>query len=181
MWKQYGILFDGENVREIEDWELKKRKPQGWMFWGSFAGRRKGPSFFWEKAYGGINSDKYIYFILPLIEDFLRSHPQVIFQQDNAPSHRSKATTRALQDRGIEILKFPRYSPDLTPIENVWSWMKSYIEQFYDIQNLSLRELRAAIIEAWEAVPEDWLLQLAHSMPDRLRECIRRGGRLIDY
>ncbi|KAM7185269.1 hypothetical protein V8F33_012498, partial [Rhypophila sp. PSN 637] len=63
MWKQRGILFDDEDEEQIEDWALERRRPKGWLFWGSFAGRRKGPFFFWEKEYGGINSDKYIFYI----------------------------------------------------------------------------------------------------------------------
>jgi hypothetical protein len=56
------------------------------MFWGSFAGRRKGPYFFWGKEYGGINAEKYISFILPSVQAFISSQEdEVLFQQDNAP------------------------------------------------------------------------------------------------
>lgn len=35
-----------------------QRKP-GWMFWGSFAGGKKGPCLFWEKEWGTINAASY--------------------------------------------------------------------------------------------------------------------------
>jgi transposase len=181
MWKQRGILFDDEDEEEIEDWALERRRPKGWMFWGSFAGGRKGPSFFWEKEYGGINSEKYIFYILPLVQTFQQRHRNVIFQQDNASSHRSRATTAALGRMGINILRFPRYSPDLTPIENVWPWMKHWIESRYDIQSFTESTLRPVIQEAWNAVPEYWLRHLSHTMPDRLRKCIASGGKKIPY
>ena len=181
MWKKRGILFDDEDSEAIEDWALRKRRPNGWMFWGSFAGGIKGPTFVWEKEYGGINSDKYIQHILPLLATHFRRHPQHLFQQDNAPSHRSRKTTTALTAAGIPILRFPAYSPDLTPIENVWPWIKNYIEDRYNLQELGLNELRQVIQEAWDAVPIEFLLLLAHSMPHRLQMCIEKGGGQIDY
>ncbi|KAM7216042.1 hypothetical protein V8F06_008515 [Rhypophila decipiens] len=59
--------------------------------------------------------------------------------------------------------------------------MKAYMENRYDIQELGLNELRPVIQEAWDAVPTEFLLQLAHSMPDRLIKCILKDGGQIDY
>ena len=78
-------------------------------------------------------------------------------------------------------MEWPAYSPDITPIENLWSWMKSRVEANYDIQSLNLAELREAIWAAWEAIPEDLLLRLAHSMPERLRLVIEKQGEGIRY
>lgn len=65
--------------------------------------------------------------------------------------------------------------PALAPvsIENLWQWLKNYVEDHHpDLQRLSLTALRTAIQEAWDAIPEDLLLRLAHSMPDRLQKVI---------
>jgi len=56
MWKKWVIIYDSE---DIESFALVRKKPYGWMFWGSFAGGQKGPCFFWEKEYGGITGEKY--------------------------------------------------------------------------------------------------------------------------
>ena len=90
------------------------------MFWGGFARKRKSPGFIWEKEYRGITKEKYIQYILPLVQEFLRQHPGVVFQYDNAPSYKAKATTKAIAAIGISTINFPPYSPDLSPIENVW-------------------------------------------------------------
>ena len=56
--------------------------------------------------------------------------------------------------------------------------MKDWIElnSPVDIQLLSPAQLKPLIQKAWDAVPREWLLQLAHGMPDRLRRCIEVGG-----
>ncbi len=35
------------------------QRPQGWMFWGSTFGTRKGPGFVWEKEWGNITAANY--------------------------------------------------------------------------------------------------------------------------
>jgi len=59
------------------------------MFWGSIVNRKKGPSLFWEKEWGSINSERYDERILSLIEQFFRAHPLSLYRfwQDNASAH----------------------------------------------------------------------------------------------
>ena len=170
MWKKHVILFRGQ---DLADFALQRRKPKGWMFWGCFAGRIKGPGFVWEKEYGGIGANNYIEHIIPLIIRFYRQIQASVFQQDNASAHRARRTKAALNLQGVNVVRWPPYSPDLSPIENVWPWIKNWIEcNCEDIQELDLPDLRRLLEAAWEAVPEDLLLRLAHSMPRRLQMCI---------
>jgi len=48
---------------------------------------------------------------------------------DNATFHKSKRLAEALESAGIALLFLPPYSPDLNPIEQLWSWIKAWIRQ----------------------------------------------------
>ncbi|KAI1636170.1 hypothetical protein F4809DRAFT_403506 [Biscogniauxia mediterranea] len=79
MWKTWVTIHDCENADEFD---LFRTKGHGWMFWGAFAGRTKGPCFIWPKEYGGIDAAGYIAYILPLVGAYANEHPGIIFQQD---------------------------------------------------------------------------------------------------
>lgn len=76
MWKRWITIHDME---DIEAWALIRQKPHGWMFWGSIAGSIKGPSFMWEKEYGGITAEKYQHYIIPQVHIFLEGRNGFFF------------------------------------------------------------------------------------------------------
>ena len=63
-----------------------------------------------------------------------------IFQQDNAPCHRARATKIWLENNNIDCMNWPPLSPDINPVENLWTDMSRMIyrdgKQFNNIQGL---------------------------------------------
>ena len=101
--------------------------------------------------------------------------------QDNAPCHKARSTMAELERQGIHPLKWPAFSPDLNPIEHVWSWMKDWLQDNYPDLQCPLPELRNRVQAAWDAVPEDFLLKLVHSMPERINWVHMTGGGHTSY
>jgi transposase len=46
---------------------------------------------------------------------------------DNLSPHKSEPTLLLLKQAGAEVLFLPAYSPDLNPIENMWSKVKTHL------------------------------------------------------
>lgn len=163
----------------------KTRKSTAWMFWGSFHGTQKGTCLFWEKNWGSITGPSYCEHIVPHVADYMEVNPELQFMQDNAPPHKAAFTRESLRVKNIEPINWPPYSPDLNPIEAVWSEMKDYIENQYpeleDGRERSSAELRIIILEAWDSISHNSLQYLIGSMPARCQAVIVAGGGATRY
>ncbi|OAL38310.1 hypothetical protein AYO20_02369 [Fonsecaea nubica] len=151
-------------------------RPRGWMFWGSFNANIKGPSLFWEKEWGSITSETYCERIVPLIQGWIRLNPGLLYMQDNAPAHAARLTIDELQERGINCIFWPAFSPDLNPIETVWNEMKDWLAQHYPQPPTSYDQLRQRVNEAWNAIGQDLLQQLVDEIPQRCQDVINANG-----
>eukprot|EP00597_Dinobryon_sp_UTEXLB2267_P013040 CAMPEP_0170120710 /NCGR_PEP_ID=MMETSP0020_2-20130122/15347_1 /TAXON_ID=98059 /ORGANISM="Dinobryon sp., Strain UTEXLB2267" /LENGTH=319 /DNA_ID=CAMNT_0010350711 /DNA_START=8 /DNA_END=964 /DNA_ORIENTATION=- len=72
-----------------------------------------------------------------------------IFQQDNDPKHKSKWTTEYLEDHDINVMDWPPQSPDLNPIENLWSILDF---QCRSRQPKNAQALFEDLLEAWNNI-----------------------------
>ena len=78
----------------------------------------------------------------------------------------------------MTVLEFPPWSPDLNPIENLWSVLVRAV----DTHNArDEAELEAAIAQEWQAVQPEYLSTLMESMPERLSEVIANDGHKTHY
>ena len=73
-----------------------------------------------------------------------------IFQQDNAPCHKSKYDMGILHDVAPELLDWPAKSPDLSPIEQLWNHLK---KKLAGINFKTPEELYERVFVEWENIP----------------------------
>ena len=146
------------------------------MIWAGFCGAKKTELKFLE---GGINSAAYISTLATHLQPVIDRSTQ-IFQQDNAPCHSSRMTKRWLSDHAIEVLPWPALSPDLNPIENVWGYL-THVVYCNGKQYDSTSSLKAAIVKAWNEMPDSLLSALVQSMPKRVSLLLKCRGSYISY
>ncbi|GFV58624.1 transposable element Tcb1 transposase [Trichonephila clavipes] len=79
---------------------------------------------------GTLNSQRYISEVLnPVDLPYLQGLATSIFQQDNARPHVVRIVQRFFINHQIELLPWPARSPDLSPIENMWSMVAQRLTQ----------------------------------------------------
>ena len=71
-------------------------------------------------------------------------------QQDLAPCHTSKQVKKVFNEAAINVLDWPGNSPDLNPIENRWSILKSRLQK---LDCTTTTKLIEAVIQVWYRDP----------------------------
>ena len=103
---------------------------------------------------------------------------QMIFQQDNARVHTSHLARDWFAANDVTVLPWPSNSPDLNPIETVWSLMVRKVYA-HGKQYFRIDELVRAIKQAWAKITKSEVLNLIDDMPDRLILVIQSNGATI--
>lgn len=127
---------------------------------------------------GAMNAHRYVEDILQDVvvpyshfigNDFVLMH-------DNARPHTARLVTEYLEAVGVRTLNWPACSPDLNPIEHLWDELQRRIRRRPNLPE-TLHELRIALQEEFEAIPQNLVVNLINSVPQRILEVIRaRGG-----
>ena len=85
-----------------------------------------------EKAFttyqGGTTGERFVQYLKETLLPTLR--PGDIVVMDNMRSHHVKAVREILEAKGMKVLYLPPYSPDLNPIEKMWSKMKAILRKW---------------------------------------------------
>lgn len=72
------------------------------------------------------NGDGFEAFVEDILIPELR--PGQILILDNVGFHKLASVKQALEAVGVKVVFLPQYSPELNPIENMWSKLKSYLK-----------------------------------------------------
>lgn len=153
------------------------------MFWGGISLEAKTDLVFITGANPGrrsrgLTSQRYIEEVL---EDSVVPFAgyigeNFIFMQDNARPHTARIVMQYLEEVAVPVMEWPARSPDLNPIEHLWDELKRRVRA-RETAPSSLQELQQAIVEEWEAIPQEFVKTLINSMTKRMEAVIRaRGG-----
>ena len=100
-----------------------------------------------------------------------------MFQHNNAPIHSAKNTLEWLKTNNISTIDCDPRSPDMNPVENVWSLL---VNEVYagGKQYETVKDLKNSLLKAWNRISMDSLSSLIKFMPNRVIELlIANGGR----
>ena len=104
--------------------------------------------------------------------------PHWILLEDNDPKHTSNIAKTWRENHQIDRISWPSNSPDLNPIENIWTLLKDKVGQ---LKPSNLDQLEKNIKTVWSNFPQKLAETLALSMSDRMKQLIERKGDTIDY
>jgi len=126
-----------------------------------------------ESKGGGYSANSY----LKVLEEEMPKcfEPGRVFMQDNASIHTAKKVIQWCEDHAILLLDWPPYSPDMNPIEHVWAIMKQWIVKHYpELSKMgksqaAYDQLAEVIVEAWDALDQEYIDKLIRGMPKRVK------------
>jgi transposase len=136
------------------------------------------------KIDGTLNKELYIEILEDEFQQTLEYYGKevgdIIFQQDNAPPHVAQVVQDWFEDHDLEVMEWPANSPDLSPIENLWTQVKRKLYQ-YPTPAAGMLELWERVQEVWEGVTVEQCQNLIESMPRRIQACIKAKGGPTKY
>ena len=104
---------------------------------------------------GALNGEMFKEYLKNCLAPTLRKGDVVIM--DNLSSHKVKGLKEIVEKRGARIEYLPPYSPDLNPVENMWSKMKAQLRQvkerckdaLFEAIGAALRTVTAQDAQGW--------------------------------
>lgn len=140
--------------------------------WGCMAGDYKLHVYRVDKHF---NSALYQYQLRRVAIPMMRRtyNGEFIFQQDNARIHTTIRIRNLFVEENLNVLQWPPYSPDLSPIENLWALLKKRtiqrVRQAWPTSNETFFDV---IKEEAAAIDASVIKSLYDGMPRRIRQLI---------
>ncbi len=172
------------DVKHLEERNVKstiKHGGGGLMVWGCMTSKGVGDlckinGKMDQHLYKSILEDE----LLNTIDFYSLNPNEVIFQHDNDPKHKSKSVQNWLANQEFDVLSWPAQSPDLNPIEHLWSEVKRRLNKF-DSPPKGMLELWERVEQIWNEIRPETCQNLINSMPRRVCDVIKAKGRWTKY
>ena len=86
---------------------------------------------------------------------------------DGSKVHTSRMTTTFLQRKKVKSKVIPGNSPDVMPIENLFSRIKQILD---NRPTRTIKQLKREVMKAWKELSDEYIGKLCNSMPSRVRD-----------
>lgn len=151
------------------------------MVWGCMDWDGAGYAQFIQ---GRMDADQYVSILrdnlLEIIDGGTIDAAERIFQQDNDPKHTSKKAKAWFERNQVRVMSWPAQSPDLNPIEHLWSLVKRKLAA-YDTEATSMHALEDRVKEVWTQLDREECRRLIASMPRRCQAVVEAQGGPTKY
>lgn len=179
--REWCWIRDSEQIQPRHVQQTVKHGGGSIMLWGCMTCH--GPGFACkidgtmdQVLYKNILEDE----LLHTIEYYGMDAKQVIFQHDNDPKHKAKSVQEWLSNQEFQVLSWPSSSPDLNPIEHLWSHLKRQLNK-YETPSKGMLEHWDRIQCEWDKIDQTECMKLIESMPRRILAVIKSKGQWTKY
>lgn len=91
--------------------------------------------------------------------------------------HRMYIVKQKIRDLKLNLLNWAPKSPDLNPIEMLWSIIDKKLAATPIYSKTALQQ---RLNEEWNNIDQDLCVRLIQSMPERVRKCLKaKGGHFL--
>ncbi|CEI91442.1 hypothetical protein RMCBS344292_05730 [Rhizopus microsporus] len=138
---------------------------------GAIAGGKKSKLVFMKKGMGtSVDFINQVYG--PVLLDFYKSLDSSVLMEDGAPIHRAKITAEWREAKGINKITWSAQSPDLNPIESLWSMMKKRVNTLC-LHARSPRAIEVVLESVWREFTPETINKLIDSMLKKVKAVIK--------
>lgn len=140
MIRRYGRGIGGQRVVD----HSPLNKPRGTTLISAI---RSNEVFAQTSYTGGTTKERFLRYVREILVPELK--PGEIVIMDNLAAHHIQEVGLLIQQTGAQLLYLPPYSPDLNPIEKLWSKIKAYLRK---CRALTFEGLKMALQEAFDTI-----------------------------
>ena len=101
-----------------------------------------------------------------------------VLQMDNDPKHTSKVVAKWLKDNKVKVMEWPSQSPDLNPIEHLWSELKKCVRAR---RPTNLTQLHHLCQEEWAKIDPTYCGKLVEGYLKHLTQVKQFKGNTTKY
>ena len=101
-----------------------------------------------------------------------------LWQQDGSGVHRAGEVWTFIRNKMPDYVQWPPYSPDLSPIENIWGWLKHQVSKD---RPKTVEAMKKCIRKHWKDIDEEFLAPYFASMRRRMEMLLEYEGGKIKY